>query len=779
MRKFFYLLLFNFCFMSSAYSQYELVGSEDYGRFYNVIYDKTIENKLYALTMGNHIIYSEDNGENWDILYGAPLAQFAKTDHNLKTFQDDYLSFSAGTSPVTASRSVFVIHKMTGAFVKQYTAPIPDSNSNKYFVSAYSLSETDPNYAVISLNYFIGFAGFNSVYATQDGGTTWNIIYTNATSDLPFINLVEIDPVNPQKLYITRSVADENLGGLMISTDNGTNWEESFQGITLSNLEFHPENLNEVWLGTGIAVLDHPEGLYKSIDNGENWTLIDLPWTDYILDCITTIHFNPSNPSKIVVLEDNEIAISNDGGQTWDLTVYPDAYDVPENYSFGTTASFNPFNENQLVISSNYYPMMSHDGGETMEIIRSSYFHAEGSINLVETENEKNLYYSVQYGTAYKNLNNQEEGANNVMPLHFMTNGSGTSLFVEKRQPGRVFTYSGNFMGKNLKVSDEHGANPTQIHLSFLNNLHGIASFPTNINKIWASYSSQLEENEVYEIDFSDLNNITETLIPVPTTFGAVVGMKFDPENPQNVTIAKGSQIYKSTDGGNTWNDSNAGLTLNPNSDLIMKMVENPFHENQLSLATTNGIYTSFDNGINWTQLNTIFAHNMEHSDKNPEHLVAVTHDSDDTVFGLNISIDAGENWINIPPSDLLNIMSNHIYFSTDFDFQQDYVDMYVAATGLGVVKFKIDFTTLEVSEPEFITKDKTLLYPNPTKDTFTISTEKNIQKIDVYAMSGERLISHSSTSKTLNVSHLNPGVYIVKILFENGETVSEKLIRK
>src|SRR5690606_16886718 len=117
----------------------------------------------------------------------------------------------------------------------------------------YSLSETDPNYAVISLNYFIGFAGFNSVYATQDGGTTWNIIYTNATSDLPFINLVEIDPVNPQKLYITRSVADENLGGLMISTDNGTNWEESFQGITLSNLEFHPENLNEVWLGTGIA----------------------------------------------------------------------------------------------------------------------------------------------------------------------------------------------------------------------------------------------------------------------------------------------------------------------------------------------------------------------------------------------------------------------------------------------------------------------------------------------------------------------------------------------
>src|SRR5690606_24957435 len=181
MRKFFYLLLFNFCFMSSAYSQYELVGSEDYGRFYIVIYDKTIENKLYALTMGNHIIYSEDNGENWDILYGAPLAQFAKTDHNLKTFQDDYLSFSAGTSPMTASRSVFVIHKMTGAFVKQYTAPVPDSNSNKYFVSAYSLSETDPNYAVISLNYFIGFAGFNSVYATQDGGTTWNIIYTNAT----------------------------------------------------------------------------------------------------------------------------------------------------------------------------------------------------------------------------------------------------------------------------------------------------------------------------------------------------------------------------------------------------------------------------------------------------------------------------------------------------------------------------------------------------------------------------------------------------------------------
>ena len=70
---------------------------------------------------------------------------------------------------------------------------------------------------------------------------------------------------------------------------------------------------------------------------------------------------------------------------------------------------------------------------------------------------------------------------------------------------------------------------------------------------------------------------------------------------------------------------------------------------------------------------------------------------------------------------------------------------------------------------------------PNPTKEIFTVrgmETGKNL--IGVYASNGQ-LIKNQTTSQTqevVDISHLAPGVYMVKITSEAGNTVISKLIK-
>ena len=54
-------------------AQFEVIGSNEYGRMLDVTYDPNTENKLYALPYpGNHIFVSLDNGVSWDIFYSSP-----------------------------------------------------------------------------------------------------------------------------------------------------------------------------------------------------------------------------------------------------------------------------------------------------------------------------------------------------------------------------------------------------------------------------------------------------------------------------------------------------------------------------------------------------------------------------------------------------------------------------------------------------------------------------------------------------------------------------------
>ena len=92
-------------------------------------------------------------------------------------------------------------------------------------------------------------------------------------------------------------------------------------------------------------------------------------------------------------------------------------------------------------------------------------------------------------------------------------------------------------------------------------------------------------------------------------------------------------------------------------------------------------------------------------------------------------------------------------------------MDSFVVEGTLGVD----DFNTLDMS-----------LYPNPVDGNYvTIQTPINgVKEVEVFDILGKRVINTNLISDSLDISELNPGVYMVKVTVENQSKVSKLIIK-
>ncbi len=83
-------------------------------------------------------------------------------------------------------------------------------------------------------------------------------------------------------------------------------------------------------------------------------------------------------------------------------------------------------------------------------------------------------------------------------------------------------------------------------------------------------------------------------------------------------------------------------------------------------------------------------------------------------------------------------------------------------------------------SNPAPVEKSTFQLYPNPAvNDIVYVTTSHNGKKdIVVYDVFGEVVLTDRISSRTLNISRLVAGVYVLQVI-ENGETMTRKLVVK
>ena len=750
----------------SAQSQITYEGSNDYGRMYNIIYHPTIENKLYAVTLGNHIMQSDDKGETWQVLYSYPAnGVFLE---NFKMISENVLTFSAQYNANMADNAVYFYDVTSGQITRQYTPPIT-SGASKTWISSYSIFEANPDIALVHQSYNIGLSGYSKVYYTADAGATWEMIYYNVDNNGIFPNNVAISPANAEKLFIARGAGPNNdEGGLLISEDAGVTWEEKMPDNNFSIITFHPQDADNILLGTfiGNENLGHAENLYRSLDGGYTWNIIPIAWEEGTLDNITGIVYNPLDLDNILLMEENEVVITEDNWATHTNTVYP--LDNLEGYYYGVHASFSPFQNGELFVNADYYPLFSEDGGATFNLMYNP-FYVAGMAGF-QQGNDDHLFHSVQRGLVHKNLTTAQQNAYGVEPINLVFSSDAPTYMIDRLTTGRVYKYGGDFTGSNLQVSDDFGSTYAVLHTNFFDQLINLTTDPNNPNVIWALF---LNEGGLI-IDFNDINNPVVTPVTLPEA-DILTDVFIDETNSDNVFITVGTHVYRSEDGGAIWEEMSNGLGINPVTDIIFDIERNPINTEEFTVSASNGIYRSTDSAANWEQVHqTNNVRKVEYSPLNENHAVATIPSGDGIESKIVYTTDGGETWVALPFEAIAYVGSG----SMAYKFHEESVDAYIATSDLGIIKYTIDLSAL--GTPEFIEgSNPFVIYPNPASTTINIKENgAKIAAVSIFNSIGQEVIK-SAAMQQIDIQALNAGVYFVRIQNVEGNFYVKQIVKQ
>ncbi len=269
-------------------------------------------------------------------------------------------------------------------------------------------------------------------------------------------------------------------------------------------------------------------------------------------------------------------------------------------------------------------------------------------------------------------------------------------------------------------------------------------------------------------------------------------------------------QIYESNDGGLSWLSTYTfgGLAMFNDCDFVSQ------NDGYLSSWYGGHLFKTIDAGINWSEIV------INEVDGNPwisddyrsvffpsQNIGLVTHQS-----GILKTLDSGNTWSEIKPVGL-NIgfyPESIIALSTDnyilvgrgnssafqkihetFDggntweqaadtienlFDVACGSTYCFAVGSNGTVYRREFTNSisENSDEEIVS-----IFPNPSKDVLNIAYEKQIAEVRIYDLNGKLHESFTKTYKVIEVSHLNSGIYLIEIMFQDGVKITSKFMKE
>jgi xyloglucan-specific exo-beta-1,4-glucanase len=738
----------------TAQAQLSYEAKEDYGRLRDLNYDLGVEDKLYAATLGNHIVVSYDNGTTWDLLYAFPNTTAQIT--NLKALPGgETLCFSVINS--VDDNGIYVYSIEDGEMIN--TIALPDAEGLS--ISSFDVYDAEGTTILLNVSQDTG----STVYYTSTSGENWATVYDMTDYNNVSVTGVAIGTDDPNKLYLTRGNGTTDIdGGIFMSDDAGETWTEKLPGINFRGIDISSFDSDDILVGTdGGPASSYEENIYRSTDGGLTWTAQDITWTDEDYQSILVIKFHPTVEGIIFALEDNEIVYTNNNGDSWTSTVYGSE----SIYYYGLSLSINPSDTKEAAFSTDFYPGATRDGGATVDQLKAPFYNVM-SLGAVKFDGQEHLYYIGQGGRLHKNYETNMTDAYDVQPTGGF--GGGTSTIVaDPLTPGRVFTFGGGFMGGSVSVSTDNGATTTPILSTFALDLVDVAADPGNANVVYITLDN-FGTGEVHRLDITDLANITDVTFTIPDASGPGAGVLVYPADVTNTLFTGiGNVVYKSTDDGTTWT---AIFTID-GAIAIADLAKNPFDLNELAVAADTGIYTSTDMGENWTtSLEGFAVRKIKYSDLDSGFMAAGLYNTDGDA---NVKYYNGTDWVTVPAAEL-NYMQS---YNMDFNFIGDNISAYVGTVDMGVIRYNFPIGELGTNNPVTIRKD-IVLAPNPASGYVTVSTGAGsfeIKSIAIYSITGQKVLE--AATNTIDVSRLSNGVYIVKAETDNGGSISKKLIKE
>ena len=514
---------------------------------------------------------------------------------------------------------------------------ISDGQLNTGTVGAIAVAESDQNVIYVGMGEHavrgVMTSSGDGVYKSTDAGKTWKHIGLDKSMH---ISDVIIHPKNPDVVYVAVQgalYAPSKERGIYKSTDGGETWRKVLfvaENAGASSLSMDMTNPRILYA----AMWQHQRfpwtvssggpnsGLHKSVDGGETWEKMEegLP-EEFGKGGISVSRANPNRVFAIIEAEGNKSGLyrSDDGGKKWNQ-INKNRVLITRSWYYMEVFA-DPQDENKVYVL-NAPAMKSIDGGRTFQNMPTP--HGDNhhlwinptNNNYMINSNDGGGNVSLNGGKSWSTQQNQATSqfyrviTDNLVPYNvYGGQQDNSAIAIPSRTNGWGIGWQDwySVAGCESAYLAFDPENPAVIYGGCYQGIIEQWVKETNEGKPISQYAEQRLSG--IPKDFSHRFNWNAPIIASP----------HDP----NVIYHAGNVVFKTTDGGLSWETISPDLTRNDttqqgpgggpytneaaggeNYNTLMYLVESPHEKDVLWAGSDDGlIHLTRDGGKSWNNV--------------------------------------------------------------------------------------------------------------------------------------------------------------------------------
>lgn len=442
---------------------------------------------------------------------------------------------------------------------------------------------------------------------------------------------IDVSPFDPTHFYVAYA-----SGGVWKTTNNGISFKPIFDNqivMTVGDIAVDWINNEILWIGTGESNSSRSSysgfGVFKSTDGGKTFQHKGLDETHHIGKII--IH--PHNPEIVFVAAVGHLYSSNeergvfkttDGGETWRKVLYID--------------------DNTGCID------LEIDHSNPNVLYAAMWFRTRRAWNFEEAGNSSGIYKSTDGGESWFLISKKESG----FPTGEGVGRIGLSIF--QKNSNIIYALLDNQFERPKEIPKEKTLSKDELR--------------TISKEEFLKLDKELIKNFLRENNFPKKYTVDTILFLIKSNKISPQTLVEYLEDANAQLFEKnviGAEVYKSTDGGKSWNRTHKNFIddFYYSYGYYFGQIEvSPYDENKIYILGVP-ILVSTDGGQNFKSINKENVHVDHHSifvNPNRKGHIIIANDG-----GINISYDDGETYFkaNTPPVGQ--------FYSIEIDFENPY----------------------------------------------------------------------------------------------------------